>query len=273
MSADWLAADLNRGRLDLFYLFLAFLMTVNTGVFVLVAAGYKYKSVRHVLDDVEGGMEPVFTPAVTHHSAQGSQEQLPAAKAEALALLDADDQRSDAQPRPVYGFATPESSPVPAPAPVAAAAAAPSAAAPSWGSPQAWAAASAAPPAAGAALPRQSSGAVSNVSAAGAGPRLSSGGALGGLAAQLRGLVTPPRDRMAQAVAASAVPQPRLGRHSEVQGDAGAGPSSGPTEEDEAMPLGMPLHRRKDRKKEIEDLFGRSLAVRTSEPKLPPHFF
>jgi hypothetical protein len=43
---DWITEDLNKGRLDLFYLLLAALMFVNTIIFVVVAMRYNYKEVR-----------------------------------------------------------------------------------------------------------------------------------------------------------------------------------------------------------------------------------
>ncbi|KAK9868107.1 hypothetical protein WJX84_007847 [Apatococcus fuscideae] len=44
----WLPNDLNHGRLDLFFLFLAGLMVVNLAWFLWVAMGYQYKAVEHV---------------------------------------------------------------------------------------------------------------------------------------------------------------------------------------------------------------------------------
>jgi len=44
----WLPKDLNKGRLDLFFLFLSGLMFVNLALFVWVAASYEYKTVEHV---------------------------------------------------------------------------------------------------------------------------------------------------------------------------------------------------------------------------------
>eukprot|EP00884_Botryococcus_braunii_P017309 jgi/Botrbrau1/4261/Bobra.0390s0001.1 len=43
----WLTQDLNKGRLDLFFLFLAGLSALNMAAFVGVAAPYKYKDVPH----------------------------------------------------------------------------------------------------------------------------------------------------------------------------------------------------------------------------------
>ncbi|KAK9827526.1 hypothetical protein WJX74_008315 [Apatococcus lobatus] len=44
----WLPQDLNHGRLDLFFLFLAGLMVVNLAWFLWIAVSYQYKAVEHV---------------------------------------------------------------------------------------------------------------------------------------------------------------------------------------------------------------------------------
>jgi len=44
----WLPKDLNRGRLDLFFVVLGVLMVINLGLFVWVAMAYEYKVVEHV---------------------------------------------------------------------------------------------------------------------------------------------------------------------------------------------------------------------------------
>ncbi|KAG2425090.1 hypothetical protein HXX76_013999 [Chlamydomonas incerta] len=44
---QWLPRDLNDGRLDLFFLFMAFLMAASTAAFVAVAMSYTYKAVEH----------------------------------------------------------------------------------------------------------------------------------------------------------------------------------------------------------------------------------
>ena len=47
-TQGWLPKDLNEGRLDLFFLMLAFLMTLNMGWFLWVAVSYEYKKVVHM---------------------------------------------------------------------------------------------------------------------------------------------------------------------------------------------------------------------------------
>lgn len=42
-SSNWLAEDLNEGRLDYFYYLVAALQVVNLGYFLVVAKWYKYK--------------------------------------------------------------------------------------------------------------------------------------------------------------------------------------------------------------------------------------
>ncbi|KXZ50431.1 hypothetical protein GPECTOR_16g605 [Gonium pectorale] len=73
---QWLPRDLNTGRLDLFFLFMAFLMTASTAAFVAVAVSYTYKTVehkRHVVHRVSGsGAGPSLTPALTAPPALGS---------------------------------------------------------------------------------------------------------------------------------------------------------------------------------------------------------
>ncbi|KAG2488532.1 hypothetical protein HYH03_012852 [Edaphochlamys debaryana] len=44
---QWLPRDLNTGRLDLFFLFMALLMALSTAAFVAVAMNYTYKAVEH----------------------------------------------------------------------------------------------------------------------------------------------------------------------------------------------------------------------------------
>ncbi|KAG2452163.1 hypothetical protein HYH02_003195 [Chlamydomonas schloesseri] len=44
---QWLPRDLNSGRLDLFFLFMAVLMAASTAAFVAVAMSYTYKAVEH----------------------------------------------------------------------------------------------------------------------------------------------------------------------------------------------------------------------------------
>eukprot|EP00798_Chlamydomonas_sp_ICE-L_P012245 gene12246-15386_t len=44
---QWLPNDLNKGRLDLFFLFMMALLIVNTVVFVFIALRYEYKKVEH----------------------------------------------------------------------------------------------------------------------------------------------------------------------------------------------------------------------------------
>lgn len=47
LGACWLPRDLNRGRLDLFFLFLAVLMAVNLIIYCWMAVNYEYKAVTH----------------------------------------------------------------------------------------------------------------------------------------------------------------------------------------------------------------------------------
>ncbi|GLI71059.1 hypothetical protein VaNZ11_015975 [Volvox africanus] len=73
---QWLPRDLNNGRLDLFFVFMAGLMAVSTAAFVAVAMSYTYKAVehkRHVIQPCMSGpghlggptLVPV-TPTIAH---------------------------------------------------------------------------------------------------------------------------------------------------------------------------------------------------------------
>ncbi len=44
---QWLPRNLNEGRLDLFFLFMALLQAASTAAFVAVAVAYTYKEVEH----------------------------------------------------------------------------------------------------------------------------------------------------------------------------------------------------------------------------------
>eukprot|EP00798_Chlamydomonas_sp_ICE-L_P031614 gene31614-6810_t len=44
---QWLPRDLNKGRLDLFFLFMTVLLLVNTLIFTYIAVHYEYKKVQH----------------------------------------------------------------------------------------------------------------------------------------------------------------------------------------------------------------------------------
>ncbi|GIL61727.1 hypothetical protein Vafri_16126 [Volvox africanus] len=73
---QWLPRDLNNGRLDLFFVFMAGLMAVSTAAFVAVAMSYTYKTVehkRHVIQPCVSGPGQVggptlvpVTPAMAH---------------------------------------------------------------------------------------------------------------------------------------------------------------------------------------------------------------
>ena len=49
-GVQWLPNDLNKGRLDLFFLFMMVLMLLNVLIFLVVALNYEYKAVEHVAE-------------------------------------------------------------------------------------------------------------------------------------------------------------------------------------------------------------------------------
>lgn len=49
-GVQWLPNDLNKGRLDLFFLFMMTLMLINVAIFLAVALSYEYKAVEHRTD-------------------------------------------------------------------------------------------------------------------------------------------------------------------------------------------------------------------------------
>lgn len=51
-GVQWLPNDLNKGRLDLFFLFMMALMIFNVMIFLVVAFSYEYKAVEHKADPV-----------------------------------------------------------------------------------------------------------------------------------------------------------------------------------------------------------------------------
>lgn len=61
---DWLANNLNKGRLDYFYLLLAGMGVMNFGYFVHVARKYRYRESLEVNDgdDVHGGDVELSSP-------------------------------------------------------------------------------------------------------------------------------------------------------------------------------------------------------------------
>ncbi|EFJ40034.1 hypothetical protein VOLCADRAFT_70090, partial [Volvox carteri f. nagariensis] len=64
---QWLPRDLNNGRLDLFFVFMAALMAISTASFVVVAMSYTYKQVehkRHVVQPRVSGSGQVGAPTL-----------------------------------------------------------------------------------------------------------------------------------------------------------------------------------------------------------------
>jgi peptide/histidine transporter 3/4 len=51
-GVQWLPSDLNKGRLDLFFLFMMSLMLLNVFIFLVVSFNYEYKAVEHKSDPV-----------------------------------------------------------------------------------------------------------------------------------------------------------------------------------------------------------------------------
>ena len=60
-GGGWLPKDLNLGRLDLFFLLLAGLMTLNLVFFLWVAMAYEYKTVEHAVRVYRPSAKPVLT--------------------------------------------------------------------------------------------------------------------------------------------------------------------------------------------------------------------
>lgn len=255
--SGWITADLNKGRLDLFFLFLAALMLGNTVVFAVVASAYKYKVVHHTFEDgtesdddgtdvdVEKQSPPLPVRAAGH--------EISTASAQTTAL--------QAVTEPVRRKKEPIAiRPIPGPAPAAAAAVtAAAAAAADIDIP------SASPPF-GAPLPSGSRPPM------GPRPPMPKGGRGGrgasGLSAALAGAPPPP--------IAAAVP---------IAGPSQALDSLAEDGSNEAM-MGTSFAdyaaralKKKGKKgpgravEKEEDLLGRSLAYRGASPKLPPAFY
>lgn len=270
VTTGWITPDLNKGRLDLFFLFLAGLMLANTFLFVLVAGRFKYKDVAHVMGEFDDTVTPAEQEkgivegelpfsAAAHAAAQHAHAlavAMPAAegrrKAPAHAPVPAPRQQQPAREVPgVSPIRTVGAQQQPAAAPGAGAAAAAAAPVPMAGKPPASASASQGLP------PRP-------VPAGRAGPGPSR---MSGLAAAL-----------------AAAPQQPAGEEGDILSAVSeAGPSV--VENTEAgTPLGASfadyMARSKSKTKKSkgrpgravaeEDLFGRSLAYRGASPKFLP---
>ncbi|GLC42322.1 hypothetical protein PLESTB_000659700 [Pleodorina starrii] len=82
---QWLPRDLNAGRLDLFFVFMAVLMAISTAAFVAVAMSYTYKQVEHKRRVIQPRVSGAGQPSLVAAPPPGRGPQYPRSGAAAAA--------------------------------------------------------------------------------------------------------------------------------------------------------------------------------------------